>query len=250
MPLADTRGALVTGASRNIGRAVAIALAREGYGVACFGRDRAALDETVEIIRNEGGTASVHVGDIVCEKTLATYVDEATSIHGSIDVLINNAGIMQETLVADTPPETFQHVLDVNVVSAYALSRLAYPWLRKRGGTIVNMGSMFASVGVASTSAYSASKAGLEGLTRALAAEWARDRIRVLIVAPGYVRTEISAAVLQDPAMEKRLLSRIPLRRVAEPEEVGKFVAFLASDQASFATGEVYRLDGGQRMSI
>ena len=245
-----SRVALVTGASRNIGRAIALALAGDGYAVACFGRDAVALRETADMIEQAGGEASVHVGDVASDDALTKFVAEAKQQHGGIDLVVNNAGTIFEARVDDVTPTDFRRILDVNLVAAYALAREAYSELQKRKGVVVNIGSMFASLGVPSAASYCASKAGIEGLTRALAAEWARDGIRVVAVAPGYVLSEISRGILEDPTMSKKVISHIPLRRYAEPKEIGDFVAFLASPKASFMTGETVVIDGGQRMSV
>lgn len=244
------RAALVTGASRNIGRAIAQALAREGWPVACFGRDRDALMETERLIHAEGGSASVHVGDAASDSSLEQFAREAAEQHGGIGVVVNNAGIMREEKALDMTPASFRAVLDVNLTAAFVLARAAYPDLCKGGGVVVNIGSMFGALGVPAAASYCASKAGIEGLTRALAAEWARDKIRVVSVAPGYVRSDISETALEDPVLGKRILSRIPLRRVAETHEIGDFVAFLVSDRAAFITGEGFVIDGGQRMHV
>lgn len=245
-----SRAALITGASRNIGRAIAVALAGEDFAVACFGRDRAALDETARLIRQTGGRASVHVGDVARDDDMTAFVDAAAAAHGGIDVVVNNAGLMIEGRAGDVTPAQFRHVLDVNLVAYYALARAARPHLQTRRGVVVNVGSMFGALGVPAAASYCASKAGVEGLTRALAAEWARDGIRVLAVAPGYVLSEISRAALEDPQMGKRIVSRIPLRRYAQPEEIASLVAFLVSPKSTFITGETFVIDGGQRMSL
>ncbi|MBV1927142.1 MAG: SDR family oxidoreductase [Rhodobacteraceae bacterium] len=245
-----TQVALVTGASRNIGRGIALALAADGFEIACFGRDKAALEETADQIREAGGVASIHVGDVASDETLEEFVKAAVAQHGGIDVVVNNAGIMHDAKAVDVTPDQFRKVLDVNLVSCYALARAAYPHLCKRKGVVVNVGSMFASMGVPSVAAYCTSKAGIEGLTRALAVEWARDGIRVVAVAPGYILSDISRDILDDPALLKQVISRIPAHRYGEAGEVGDLVAFLASPKAGFITGETYVIDGGQRMSV
>jgi len=242
--------ALVTGASRNIGRAIALALARRGYALACFGRDAAALDETAHMVRALGAQASVFVGDAKSNASLQAFVEQAVQTHGAIDAVINNAGIVVERRPEELTPEEFAETLQVNLVSQFTLARAAYASMRGRGGVIINIGSLAGAIAFPRTAAYCASKAGVDGLTRALAYDWAGDNIRVLCVAPGYVKSDISKEVLADERKRDWVLRRIPLRRVAEPEEIAEFVAFLASDAASFCTGETYYVDGGQRMAI
>ena len=242
--------ALVTGASRNIGRAIALALARRGYALACFGRDGAALDETAREVRALGAQASVFVGDARSNAELQAFAEHALRTHGAIDAVVNNAGMVVERRPEEFTPEEFAETLQVNLVSQFALARAAYPAMRGRGGVIINIGSLAGAIAFPRTAAYCASKAGIDGLTRALAYDWARDKIRVLCVAPGYVRSDISKAVLADERTRGWILRRIPLRRVAEPPEIAEFVAFLASDAASFCTGETYYVDGGQRTAI
>jgi NAD(P)-dependent dehydrogenase (short-subunit alcohol dehydrogenase family) len=185
------------------------------------------------------------------DAAVEAFVAEAAERHGGIDAVVNNAGIMREAPAAEVTPQDFRHVLDVNLVACYTAARTAHPHLRARGrGVVINIGSMFGAMGVRHAASYCASKAGVEGLTRALAAEWARDNVRVVGVAPGYVASDISRDALADPVTAKRIVSRIPLRRIAEPDEIGAVVAFLASPKAAFITGETFVVDGGQRMSV
>lgn len=240
--------ALVTGASRGIGRAIALALAEEGFAVACFARDREKLEETAAIIKAAGGLASVHTGDVSSDQDLEDLVREVTEQHGSLDVLVNNAGITEGAPASKISPERFREVLEVNLVAPYVLSRAAHPVMKEHGGgVIINISSVYASQGVANNSPYCTSKAGLEGMTRALAREWVKDGIRVIGVAPGFVRTDMVANAFGGTDVEKLVVSRIPMKRFGEADEIGRFVAFLATAKAGFVTGETLVIDGGQR---
>ena len=243
--------AWVTGSSRNIGRSIAVALAKSGYDIACFARRREMLEETAEMIVAEGRRATVHVGDAGDDTALEHFAQEAFAEHGRVDAVINNAGITHEAKVADITPEQFRQIMDVNLVAYYTLSRAAYPFLCQSGeGVIVNIGSVYGSLGVPYNAPYCTSKAAIEGLTRSLAREWARDHIRVVCVAPGYVKTDMLDAVAMTPELEKLILGRIPLKRLAQPQEIADFVVFLASPKASFITGQTLVADGGQLMSV
>ncbi|MBN9428809.1 MAG: SDR family oxidoreductase [Burkholderiales bacterium] len=244
------RVALVTGASRNIGRAIAQALAAGGDAVVCFGRDRAALEETAALIAAAGGEASVCVGDAANNDDLQAAVQHAVQRFGGLQVVVNNAGALRDAKAEALSPADFAADLQVNLVAQFALAHYAYPELKKQGGVIVNIGSVAGQVAFPRCPSYVTSKAGIEGLTRALAHDWARDNIRVVCVAPGYVESNISKDILADPAARDWITKRIPMRRVAKPHEIAAFVAFMASDAASFCTGEVYTVDGGQRMAI
>lgn len=245
------RVALVTGTGRNIGRAIALQLARDGHQVACFDREVDALQETVRMITKAKGRASLHIGDAATHEAIESFARDAIAEHGGADVVINNAGEVHEVRVEDMAPSEFKDSFNVNLFAGYTLARAAYPSMRERGGgVVINIGSIFGSMGVASAVAYCTAKAALEGMTRALAAEWARDQIRVLCVAPGYVETSLNKEVLDDLEMRNHILSRIPLRRVAQSEEIASLVGYLVSDKASFMTGETHAIDGGQRMVV
>ncbi|MBC7437109.1 MAG: SDR family oxidoreductase [Bdellovibrionales bacterium] len=244
------RVALVTGASRNIGRSISQALAAAGCAVVCLGRDRAALDETAALITSAGGKASVFVVDAASNADLKAAVAHAVTTFGGLDVVVNNAGMLRNGRAEKITPEEFAADLQVNLVAQYALAHYAHPELKKRGGgVIINIGSIAGQMAFPTCPSYVTSKAGIEGLTRALGQDWARDNVRVVCVAPGYVESEISRDVLADAATADMIKKRIPMRRVAKPDEIGAFVAFFASDAAAFCTGEVYHIDGGQRMA-
>ncbi len=243
--------ALVTGASRGIGRAIALALAEQGFNVACFARDREKLQETATLIEADGGTASIHQGDVSSDQDLENLVSEIVTQHGRIDVLVNNAGITEGAPASKISPQRFREVLEVNLVAPYVLSRAVQPVMKEQGGgVIINISSVYAAQGVANNSPYCTSKAGLEGMTRALAREWVKDGIRVLGVAPGFVRTDMVANAFGGTEVEKLVVSRIPMKRFGEAEEIGRFVAFLATNKAGFVTGETLVIDGGQRSLV
>lgn len=247
--MSDHKVALVTGASRNIGRAIAVGLARDGYAIGCFGRDRASLEETADLVRAQGAPASVFVGDARSNSSLQAFVTHALDQHGAIDVVINNAGAMVECPAEDMTPEQFSDLIQVNLVSQFALAQAACKPMRERGGgVIVNIGSIAGAIALPKAAAYCASKAGIDGLTRALAYEWAEYGVRVVCVAPGYVKSDISKNALADEHIRKWVLQRIPQRRVCEPEEIAAFVSFLVSDAAKFCTGETIYVDGGHRI--
>ena len=243
--------AIVTGASRGIGRAIALSLAKRNHSIVCFGRERAALEQTAALVRAAGSDASLFIGDAKSNRSMEALAAHAVTEYGGIDVVVNNAGVVRHIKPTDLTPEQFAEDMQINLVSQFALARAAYPTLKAgNGGVIINIGSIAGALGFLHQASYCSSKAGIGGLTRALAAEWARDNIRVLCVAPGFVETDITKDALRDAKTHDWIMKHIPQRRVGQPEEIGEFVAFLASDGASFATGEIYYVDGGQRMAV
>lgn len=243
--------ALVTGASRGIGRAIAVALAESGFNVACFARHRDKLEETAQLVEAAGASASVHLGDVASETDLATLTEDVIERHGGIDVLVNNAGITEGAPASKISPARFREVLEVNLIAPWLLCRAVQPIMKAGGGgVIINIGSVYGAQGVANNSPYCTSKAGIEGMTRALAREWIKDNIRVLCVAPGFVKTDMVGDAFGGTDVEKLVVSRIPMKRFGEAAEIGNFVAFLATAKAGFVTGETLVIDGGQRSLV
>ncbi len=242
------RVAIVTGASRGIGRAIALGLAEAGAAVVPVARTAAALEELAEQVRTGGGQAfpvRVDVGD---PASVAAAVEEAWRAFGRLDVVVNNAGLEHSGATEETSVEQWDSVFDVNLRSIFLVCKAAAPYLfEARGASIVNVGSIASLTGVRNMAAYTASKHGVVGLTKALAAEWARRGVRVNCVCPGAIATDLTANLREaaDSSFHRRLMDHTPLARFAAPEEVVGAVAFLASDAASYVTGAVLSIDGG-----
>ena len=240
------RVAVVTGASRGIGRAVALALAGAGADVCVAARTAADLDEVAEGIRAAGRRALVVPPDVSSAGDVAKLMDRTADELGGIDVLVNNSGIGEPHRALETTEEIWDRHLDVNAKGTFLCCRAAAPHMVRRGtGTIVNVSSIFALKGVPNYAAYSASKAAVIGLTRALAVEWARSGIRVNAVAPGYLATDINAEARADPERLAGLVRSVPLGRMGEPDEIGPLIVFLVSPASDYMTGAVLAFDGG-----
>lgn len=245
---ASRRVALVTGASRGIGRAVACGLAADGFDLALvYAGNADAVAEAVAACEAAGATAHAYRCDVSNADEAKATVDAVLADFGSVWALVNNAGITRDTLLARMKDEDFARVLDVNLTGAFNMMRaLARPLMRQRGGRIVSMSSVVGLIGNAGQANYAASKAGLIGLTKSVARELAPRGVTVNAVAPGFVRTDMTAALPEQ--VVERYEGQIPLGRLADPEEVAGVVRFLVSDAAAYVTGEVIRVDGGMAM--
>ena len=248
--LLTDRIALVTGASRGIGRAIAVALGAAGATVACAARSEDQVERTAAGIRDAGGHAWALRLDITRADDIVTRVDAIARELGPIEILVNNAGIVLERKTVELTDEEWETVLTTNLTSMLRCARAVAPSMMTRGrGKIINLGSMWGRLGVARYTAYCVSKAGADALTRCLAVEWARHGIRVNCLAPGYVNTDFPREALADERTRSRMLSRVPLRRIAEPEDVGPLAVYLASPASDFMTGQTLYLDGGQTIA-
>ena len=244
--------ALVTGAASGIGRATALRLASEGARVHCADLQQEACDETAAAIREAGGAASSAALDVSDPDACQAAVGAATSELGGLDLLCNIAGILRSAHSATFPIEQWNQMIAVNLSGTFFMTRAALPALEADGGgAIVNMASVAGLQGVPYGAAYSASKAGVIGLTRSVAAEYSRRRVRVNAVCPGGVMTPMTSAGFNvegegeiDPKVLTKLAPMMP--RVAKPEEIAGLVAYLCSDEASYMTGTTVTIDGGQ----
>ena len=245
---ASRRVALVTGASRGIGRAVACGLAADGFDLALvYAGNADAAADVVAACKAAGATARAdRCAESNADEVKAT-ADAVLADFGSVWALVNNAGITRDTLLARMKDEDFARVLEVNLTGAFNMMRaLTRPLMRQRGGRIVSMSSVVGLMGNAGQANYAASKAGLIGLTKSVARELAPRGVTVNAVAPGFVRTDMTAALPEQ--VVERYEGQIPLGRLADPEEVAGVVRFLVSDAAAYVTGEVIRVDGGMAM--
>jgi 3-oxoacyl-[acyl-carrier protein] reductase len=241
--------ALVTGASRGIGRAIAVALARGGAKVALnYAGNQAAAEEALRLVREAGAPeARLFRFDVADPVAAAKAVDEVVSTMGGLHILVNNAGIALDQLVMRVKDEDWQRQLDVNLSGAFHLIRAATrPMMKARGGSIVNLTSVVGEMGNAGQAGYAATKAGLIGLTKSVARELASRNVRVNAVSPGYIDTDMTASLPEDA--KRKMAEMIPLGRLGSAEDVAAAVAWLCSDQASYVTGEVLRVNGGMHM--
>ena len=241
----EGKRALVTGASRGIGRAIALRLAAEGASVAVnyhSGENEAA--SVVSEITASGGTAIAFQASVASAEEANRLVDATVEALGGIDILVNNAGITRDNLLMRLSEDDWDAVLDTNLKGAFLCTKAAIrPMLRQRSGRIVNMSSIVAITGNPGQANYTAAKAGLIGFTKTIAREVASRGITVNALAPGFIETQMVEAIPED--LRKQILERIPLGQFGTPDDVARSVVFLASDDGAYITGQVIGIDGG-----
>jgi NAD(P)-dependent dehydrogenase (short-subunit alcohol dehydrogenase family) len=245
------RCALVTGASRGIGQAIAVALAGAGADVAITARTHEALDETKALIDETGRRCAAFVQDVRDVTASAAVAKEAAKALGGLDILINNAGFEHVRPSMDVDEALWDQILSTNLKGAFFCAQAAGRLMAEAGGgAIVNLCSLTSYVGIPTAVPYGASKSGLLGMTHALAAEWAPHNIRVNAIAPGYFRTAMTEVFYENEDWQARMLDKIPQRRFGQQSDIGGVAVFLCSEAAAYITGHCIPVDGGYLASI
>lgn len=238
------RVAIVTGASRGIGRSIAMKLASDGFHVSLVARDEEKLCAVLQEIESAGGNATVHVCDLAIRGEYASLIEQIYVDHGRVDVLVNNAGMTRDGLMLRMSDEDFDDVLNVNLRSVFEGCRAAVrPMMRGRFGRIINITSVTGISGNAGQANYAAAKAGLVGLTKTIAKEFGSKGITANAIAPGFIETDMTAKLGEE--IRKGVEKTVPLRRYGQPEEIAATVSFLASAGGGYVTGQVLVVDGG-----
>lgn len=240
--------ALVTGSSRGIGRSVALALADEGFNIIVnYSGNEQKAQQVVQEIIEKGQKAVAVKADVSNFDEVKAMIDEGIATFGSLDCIVNNAGITRDNLAMRMKREEFTDVIDTNLTGVFNVIQAASrQLLRQRAGTIINVSSIVASIGNAGQVNYVAAKAGVEGMTKTFAREFASRGIRVNAVAPGFIKSDMTDVL--DDSLVQTMKSQIPLGEMGQPEDVAHMVAFLASDKAQYITGQTFHVNGGMFM--
>ena len=242
----DGKVALVTGASVGLGQAMAIALAQAGADVVCHGHLSGEAADTAQIIADLGRNSAEICGDMADKSTPSRLIDEVIEKFGRIDILVNNAGMIRRSPAVDFSEEDWSTVLEVNLSSIFRLSQAAArKMIPNGGGKIVNIASLLSFQGGITVPAYTASKSGVAGLTKAFANEWAKENINVNAIAPGYMATNNTAALRADENRNRQILERIPAGRWGAAEDLAGAVVFLSSAASDYLQGHILIVDGG-----
>ena len=237
---------MITGASRGLGRAIAVALADAGADVALAARSKAALEETAHLAARAGRRAVVAPTDVARYAEVDTLVQRTVRELGRLDIVVNNSGVARVAPLVEMTPEDWRFMLDVNLTGVFNGCRAAAPHLiAQKSGKVINVASVLGQVGLPGYTIYGATKGGIIALTRALGVEWARHNVQVNAIAPGWFATDMTNEAFANPRINERLTRDIPARRIGQPHEIGPLAVYLASAASDFMTGQTVFLDGG-----
>ena len=239
--------AIITGASRGIGKAIAIQLAACGANISLVARNQNDLDAVLETIKHTDGEAQSLIGDVSNLESFSDVVTHTIEKWKQVDILINNAGITRDNIIMRMKADEWDNVMDINLKGCFnGIKSVVRPMIKNQGGRIINITSVIGQIGNAGQSNYSASKAGIIGLTKSTAKELGSRNITINAVAPGYISTDMTDKL--DNEVKENLKSSIPLGRLGKPKDVASMVCFLSSDEASYITGQTFNVDGGMVM--
>lgn len=239
------KNALITGGSRGIGKAIALEMAKNGANVAIlYAGNTAAATEVCELAENFGVKAKIYCCDVSSFQKTKETIQSVIEDFGGIDILVNNAGIVRDSLVLSMKLEDFESVIDTNLVGTFNMIKHTYShFMRKRSGRIINISSIIGLIGNAGQSNYSAAKAGIIGLTKSVAKELAARGVTCNAIAPGFIQTDMTDVL--PTTLKENLTTAIPMKKIGNAKDVADLTVFLASEGASYITGEVIRVDGG-----
>lgn len=243
----NNRTALVTGAGRGIGRAIAEKLAAEGVRVICVSKNAESCQSAADAITASGGKATAMAVDVSDSVAVAAAAEAMIKEFGTVDILVNNAGITRDGLLLRMKDEDWNGVIQTNLNSAFYWTRaLAQPMARQRWGRIINIASVIGLIGNAGQANYSAAKAGLMGFTRSVAREFAKRSVTANVVAPGFIQTDMTSVL--DEKITAAILQQIPLNRLGQADDIANMVVYLASEESGYITGQTFTVDGGMVM--
>jgi 3-oxoacyl-[acyl-carrier protein] reductase len=243
----DKKIALVTGAGRGIGKSIAELLASKGHHVICVSRSAGSCGAVADAINASGGSAQSLAVDVADNAAVLAASEQLLQEHGNIDILVNNAGITKDGLLFRMGDDAWDDVINTNLTSCFSwIKNLARPMTRKRWGRIINISSVVGLTGNAGQANYAAAKAGMLGLTKSLAKEFAARNVTVNAVAPGFIETDMTAELNED--QQKAIVGVIPMKRMGTADDIAHATAFLASDEAGYITGQTFTVDGGMVM--